>query len=221
MKVFISWSGEPSRQIALAIREWLPVVLQAVDLYMSEQDNEPGARWTEEISGQLSNSHFGIVCLTPSNVKAPWLNLEAGALGKALERSRVVPLLYQLSNADVAPPLSLFQMKPVDKSGIWETVVALNRHMERPLEATVLARVFELAWPDLNALLANVIDQSEDVPPQRSDRELLEEILELLRRRETYAGGSKVYDSGDSYLNHCLKQLAGAKGGGPCGRAAP
>jgi hypothetical protein len=65
VKVFISWSGEQSRQIALALRDWLPKVLQPSKPYMSDRDNEAGTLWDQIISSQLEATDFGIVCLTP------------------------------------------------------------------------------------------------------------------------------------------------------------
>jgi hypothetical protein len=38
MKVFISWSGEQSKEIAEAFRNWLPGVLQAEKPYFSPDD---------------------------------------------------------------------------------------------------------------------------------------------------------------------------------------
>jgi hypothetical protein len=78
---------------------------------MSEIDKDAGVRWNDEVSAELENSHFGIACLTPTNLDAPWINFESGALGKSVGKSRVVPLLYNLSSGDVAPPLSTFMMK--------------------------------------------------------------------------------------------------------------
>ena len=44
MKVFISWSGDYSRQIAAAIYWWLPKVLSVEDVYFSDIDIGVGSR---------------------------------------------------------------------------------------------------------------------------------------------------------------------------------
>jgi TIR domain len=91
VKIFISWSGEASHAVAIALRDWLPSVLQAVEPYVSSEDIEKGARWNAEIAQQLNNTEFGIVCVTRSNVGSPWLNFEAGALSKSVDTSHVSP----------------------------------------------------------------------------------------------------------------------------------
>ena len=60
MKVFISWSGERSKQVARALFEWIPCVIQAVKPWMSEQIAK-GARWSPEIAKELEETRFGIV----------------------------------------------------------------------------------------------------------------------------------------------------------------
>ncbi|KXB59407.1 hypothetical protein HMPREF3180_02349 [Leptotrichia wadei] len=44
MKIFLSWSGEPSKSIAEKFKNWLPNVLQYVEPYFSQQDIELGER---------------------------------------------------------------------------------------------------------------------------------------------------------------------------------
>jgi TIR domain len=108
MKVFISWSGERSKQVALALRAWLPQVVKVVQPYMSDRDNHAGMRWADKLSDELEAANFGIVCVTPENLNSRWLNFEAGAISKAVDKARVAPVLYGLSNpSELPPPLGL------------------------------------------------------------------------------------------------------------------
>jgi hypothetical protein len=86
-QVFISWSGELSKKLAEAVREWLPATLQFVKPYFTPMDIEKGTRWVTDISGELSKSHAGIICLTRENIGSPWMCFEAGALSKNLGSS--------------------------------------------------------------------------------------------------------------------------------------
>lgn len=82
MKLFLSWSGPASHKIAETFREWLPLILQHVEPYISSEINK-GARWTSDIALELQSSNFGLIFVTPENRDAPWIMFEAGALAKA------------------------------------------------------------------------------------------------------------------------------------------
>lgn len=99
MKVFISWSGLISRQVARSFYDWLPIVLQFVKPYMSSEDIVSGTRWFSSVGEELQSCNFGLVCLTSENVISPWIHFEAGAISKVIENSRVVPVLFRLRRA--------------------------------------------------------------------------------------------------------------------------
>ena len=122
VKVFISWSGDPSRLIAKALAEWLRNVVQHVDPWMSDENIVSGARWNEAIAKELGETNFGIVCVTRGNQHAPWLIFEAGALAKSVEMARVVPLCIDLSFSEITGPLSGFQGRPLDRNGVGRLV---------------------------------------------------------------------------------------------------
>jgi hypothetical protein len=55
MKVFISWSGDRSEQLAEVIHWWLQRVLQFTKPFFSPEDIGKGRRWTNEISKSLDS----------------------------------------------------------------------------------------------------------------------------------------------------------------------
>ena len=67
MKVFLSWSGDKSREVALILNEWLPNVMQWVKPFMSAEDIKKGARWSADVAKELEDTNFGIICVTPDN----------------------------------------------------------------------------------------------------------------------------------------------------------
>ena len=88
MKVFISWSGERSMFVAAALREWLTMMVQSVDPWMSKVDLKAGGKWNPELEKELSQAVYGVSCVTRSNRTAPWLLFEAGALTTQVKAKR-------------------------------------------------------------------------------------------------------------------------------------
>src|SRR5262245_55813784 len=93
MKVFIHWSGDRSKQLAEAIREWLPMVLQFTKPYFSPADIDKGARWLTKSARSWSSQKIGIIAMTEENLTSPWIMFEAGAISKVVEEGpvRAVP----------------------------------------------------------------------------------------------------------------------------------
>lgn len=183
MKIFLCWSGERSKHIALALRDWLPQVIQSVAPWMSDEDINKGAKWSVELTEQLETTDFGIVCLTPENKSNDWILYETGALSKKVKESFVVPYLFDVSTSDVAGPFTLFQMARSNKSDTFKTLSSENASVkEGKLTSKQLRVSFEKWWPDLETSL-NSVPKTKKVAEsvERPDRELLEELLSRVR----------------------------------------
>lgn len=193
MKVFISWSGEQSHKVALALRDWLPSVIQTVEPYVSSEDIDKGARWSSDIAGELEKSLFGILCVTRQNLEAPWIHFEAGALSKSVDKSRVSPLLFGLKRSEVkSGPLLQFQSTIAEADDVRKLLLSLNSACEPPLlEEQRLRTIFEVWWPQLDTAFRALLEEPEPLvqptenpgEPESDNTEILEEILELTRQQ--------------------------------------
>jgi len=185
MKVFLSWSGDRSKALALAIYEWLPLVINAVEPWLSAADIAAGTRWNAEVSRTLGESRVGIFCLTEENLQSPWINFEAGAVAKDPSQSLACTLGLGLTPSQVKWPLAQFQAKETTKEGIFELIQSINSANGTPLLRTeYLFRAFEKWWPELDARIAAIPAGNEDQShAKRSEADLLEEILLLVRER--------------------------------------
>lgn len=186
MKVFISWSGSVSHKIAEAFRDWIPNVIQVAKPYLSSKDVEKGARWFSEIAGELEKSQIGIIILTRENTESPWILFEAGALSKSIEKSRVCPILFGISTSDITDPLARFQATIFNKDEILKLVQTINQALdESKLSDKVLHDAFDAFWPKLQEQVEKALKAAEDISEEpkeiRSEREIMEEVLNLIR----------------------------------------
>ena len=157
MKVFISWSGEPSKAVATALRGWLPKVIQSVKPWMSERDIAKGTRWSDRINEQLADVKTGIVCLTPDNLVAPWILFESGAMAKSLDGAYVCPYLFRLEPSAVEWPLAQFNLTKAEKADTLKLLMTINSALgDQKLSPNVLEAVFEKFWPDLDSELSAI-----------------------------------------------------------------
>ncbi len=210
MKVFISWSGDTSKKVAEAIREWLPTVLQTVKPYFTPSDIEKGTRWSSDIASELDNSMAGIFCVTRENLTSPWLFFEAGAISKKVDQSLVCPILIGLDNSDIHGPLTQFQTTLFEKSDFKRLISDLNKaNSSNVLDESVLSKVFEQFWPELEKKINRIIEhnQHENMTTGdiRSDRDLLEEVLKLSRALAIQkSGGFKTHSEINLLISNFL-----------------
>ncbi len=193
MKLFISWSAERSGKLASALRDWIKMVIQDVDPWVSKRDLESGSRWLLELGGELDNTNFGVVCLSPESLTEPWVIFEAGALSKKVEQARVCPYLLDLNPTDVKGPLAQFQSVRADKEGTSKLVRDINNavrtHDGRFLEERDLDETINKWWPDLKRRIESIGPARTETRTERTDREILEEILEAVRKFDRSSSG--------------------------------
>lgn len=114
MKIFISWSKDKSRQLAMETKKLITNTLgNSVKLFFSP-DMYKGTCVDNEINENLLASDKCIVCITADNFKNPWLMYEAGVVyGShylAPGGSVVVPILF-----DHIPDWSSWVDKPLNR----------------------------------------------------------------------------------------------------------
>lgn len=184
MKVFLSWSGDRSKNTAKILESWVRKIIHSAEPWMSP-DIEKGVRWGLEITGQLERSRVGIICLTRENLNEPWILFEAGALSKTKE-AYVCTFLLDLKPSDIEQPLAQFQHTQFDKEDVRKLVHTINQAVKKTGDPTLpdsdLNGLFEILWPFLRDELQGIMKQKLNTElPIRTDREILEEVLSLVR----------------------------------------
>lgn len=191
MKVFLSWSGDLSHKVACVLRDWLPSVVQAIRPYVSSEDIDKGTRWSTDISKELEESKFGILCITGSNLEAPWINFEAGALSKTIEKTNVAPFLFEIKRSEVQGPLLQFQSTVYEKDDVYKLMVSINTRLPEHdrLDEVPLRKSFEVWWPQLEVQLSALVQSGKSEKPAKQSKTdqqaaILEELLELARTQQ-------------------------------------
>jgi hypothetical protein len=183
MNIFLSWSGDRSKQIAEVLKKWLPYFVQAVKPWMSSSDIDKGTRWSTDIASKLAECTIGIICLTPENIEAPWIMFEAGALSKTLDKTHVCPLLFEMEPSDLKGPLVQFQTTKLIEEDFKKLIHTINKCLEDKISEAQIEESFNAWWPKVELELKNLSQPKKESLPKRKDREILEEILEIVRQQ--------------------------------------
>lgn len=179
--VFISWAGEPSRQIGTALQQLIALTVQNAKPWMSHEDILAGSDWSDEVRGHLKVATFGVLCLTPDNIDRPWVLYEAGAIGEKVGGSRVCPMIYGMSVDALRYPLKRFQAKPLTQPGVWDLVRAIHQSTDPPLLTEAQLRVsFDAHWPAFELAIRGV-ETTVPAPEPPDTAEVMRGIAQDLR----------------------------------------
>jgi len=155
IKVFISWSGELSKNVAFVLRDWIPQIIHTAEAFVSTRDIVKGSTWFNSIALELRSCDYGILCLTNENTKEPWLNFEAGAIFSKFEETRVCPFLYNIEPNEIDEPFQQLQVTFPSKEEVFGLISALNK-IANELNNERLNKEFNDHWPDLEQSLNNI-----------------------------------------------------------------
>lgn len=161
--VFLSWSGELSRQIANKVKPWLESVHHGLEAFHSDESIDKGIPWFGAVSDALAKSKFGLLILTRGNLDSAWLLFEAGALSKQLDQSRVHPILFQVELKELTGPLGQFQATTFNKEEMWRLLLSLNSSLgESATEPARLRTTFNQSWPKLSREVQQILASFPD-----------------------------------------------------------
>lgn len=201
LKLFISWSGEFSQKVAEKLKIWIPTIIQSVEVFYSPDDIAKGENWGNRLDKALSDCGFGIICLTPENIAAPWIHFEAGALSTALD-ARISAVMLGVNPSDLKGPLTRYQNTVFKREDFFQLLQSINDASETPLKPEILKNAFDNAWEKLDPEVNNIIKQyaaSNTVPTEAdssSDSDAIQEILRLLRKSVNDQSGPPTQTSG-------------------------
>lgn len=184
----MSWSGDRSREVAKLLDYWIKCVVQASRPWISTSGIDSGSIWFNQISSELQDTTFGIICITKENKEAPWILFEAGALAKGLASSRVCTFLIDLETKDIRDPLAQFNHTLPNFESMWKLVSTLNGSMPEAsrLDVIILKGVFETYWPQFEQRFDAILKtypETTFVEPRKQE-DILTEILESTRGLE-------------------------------------
>ena len=212
MKVFVNWSGELSKEIAEVLKKWIPCIIQSVEVFYSPEDIEKGDNWDATISSELSECNYGIICLTPENTMAPWINFEAGAIAKSLD-SKVSALMINIKPSDIKGPLSRYQATRFEKQDFFQLLKSINSALDSPLELTILQNAFEAMWATLEAEANEIVEKYSkknkgkvEVGENKEQNEPIEEVLQLLRKQSTILANPEMILPAE-YMEHVFRRM--------------
>src|SRR6476646_1787610 len=72
MKVFISWSGERSREVANLLRDWLPEIVPAIEPWLAADALGPNDEWLRAVAGEAA---VIIPCVTADSLNDEWQSI--------------------------------------------------------------------------------------------------------------------------------------------------
>jgi hypothetical protein len=182
MNIFICWSERRSKELAIAMSEWLPKFIPngLVKPFLSLRDIPKGTLWFEEVNKNLGAANAGLICVTPESLRSGWIHFEAGALAKALwegKKGRIYTYLHGIEPNDLKGPLGEFQSTRStreDTKNLIESIVS-SMGEDAPPKREEWEKAFNEHWDGFYSEVSKI--------KPRSMQELLPDLEKSFRRK--------------------------------------
>jgi hypothetical protein len=200
MNVLISWVGPSGRQVARALRDWLPEVVSSVKPDVIEEDvlSYSSVDWKQNLVARVYASAACVVCITPEAAESHEPYFQLGLIaGMKLDG----PLYPFFAGTDEKPILSFvrygLRCTVAQKESVLSFVSDLNRRIgQPPLPEPFLLGVFSAKWPALRDTLQAIAaaakldsDVQRSLPPAVLRTMLSDAAMELLLGATTDPNG--------------------------------
>lgn len=198
-RIFLSWSGQRSKAVAVELRSLIVDLCPEARPWMSEQDLASGRKWDTEIESVLRESSSGVICVTRDNLQSPWLYFELGMLRAKLgPDASLCPYLIGIEPTELGgTPLQSFQAKRAvaeETARMIEDLAGDVAGLKQPTASAVAERWTAIStaisvaagnigveeWPDwLDERLAATVDDASKIV-------IVEELIGSLHSRGRY-----------------------------------
>ncbi len=158
INIFISWSQDEAREIALALKCFLEHTNDYFRPWVSKGGIAMGDNWRDEIENSIEQSNFGIIVCTEKSKDAPWVQYESGALHRNLQWCKVAPVLCAIKLEDLSSTLKKSQACTVDqKEELRQLFHDINEVAGSPLAIKeVLNNNFDQHFPEFQKKLSEL-----------------------------------------------------------------
>jgi len=115
------------------------------------------------LASELAQIGYGIIIVTRDNVREPWINFEAGAISKALEKSWVSPFLFGVEPSKLEGPLQQFQATVYEQEDVFNLLRSINSRLDEDdrVSFEVLRNEFDVWWPKLRKRIDEILAAQE------------------------------------------------------------
>jgi hypothetical protein len=156
----LCWSGKRSHALATAISAHLPILLgQSFTPFVSSEIKK-GSVWFDELRRALGRSQAGLICLTPENLRSPWIYYEAGAIAGRLGaqgRESAIFTYFLGDEVDLQKtPLEPYQATLANEVETKKLVADVVEAMELHEQADGWEKRYESWWQGLSGELTAI-----------------------------------------------------------------